>query len=78
MYCTGMSNAASQLPYRYRGLARPRRDPGEHVLTIRIPADVERALRERATLDRTSMASIIIAALDAAGVTEPSKKRSAR
>lgn len=48
---------------------RARRAPDEPQITIRLPVDVERALRRRAAEDRTSMASVIIAALDCAGVT---------
>lgn len=59
------------LPYRERGLKRARRDPSEPAITIRVPLDVERALRKQAAEDRTSIVSVIIAALDQAGVTTP-------
>lgn len=64
------------LPYRDRGLKRAHRDEGEPQITVRLPPDVARALRRKAAEDETSMASVIVAALDAAGVTEaPHRER---
>ena len=63
------------LPYRERGLKRVHRGADEKQITIRVPVDVDRAIRRQASEDRTSLASVIVAALDAAGVTETRKRK---
>lgn len=73
MHNAAMGMAAT-LPYRNPGLKRAHRDPSDKKFTVCLPADVDRALRRRAVDDGTTITQVIIAALDAAGVTERARK----